>query len=403
MTLRDITIPTFYSDSRGSAVSQYYANVVVPTVETGMLRLNGQSVSGFTAVAGTGYSYACIPLTYNAVNHLYTFGSGFNGYAYGLGENWEGYAFSLGGRDTIASYSGFITLEIDTSLCYEQLPCVIGNHEFTRAGNHRFGDGRCTGDTLLHLHLRYGSAGTLDTALCDTTFAYGDTQLAVPGRYHFTATAANGCDSTTDLTLTLSPSYHIYFDTAACGGTIEWQGTTITAPGTTLQYLTQQGCDSLVSIHLAALPVTDTTYRVTLEGDESYTWVDGVTYSSDTIVLLSDTNSYGCDSILRLIITCIPDADTSRDRLWIPNVFTPGRETNSTFHITTMAIDELTVAIYDRQGMLVATYDGLTADWDGTHHGTPCPQAAYVYYIRYHVTGSRETPPPLLGTILLLR
>jgi len=89
--------------------------------------------------------------------------------------------------------------------------------------------------------------------------------------------------------------------------------------------------------------------------------------------------------------------------IMVPNVFTPGREDNNRFKVVANRfINELKVWIYDRQGVLIKEFDGLTDDWDGTKDGRPLKQGTYVYYIRYidtKVNGWKT----LKGTVTLLR
>jgi gliding motility-associated-like protein len=92
-----------------------------------------------------------------------------------------------------------------------------------------------------------------------------------------------------------------------------------------------------------------------------------------------------------------------RANLAIPNTFTPGESTNSTWQPAIRDIKELEVWIYNRQGLLVAHLEGLDAYWDGTHNGTPCPQGAYVYNLRYCTNHRPNKQQQETGTILLIR
>ena len=58
--------------------------------------------------------------------------------------------------------------------------------------------------------------------------------------------------------------------------------------------------------------------------------------------------------------------------------------------------------LFDRRGDFVYKFDGLTGHWDGTHDGRPCPQATYVYYIRY-IDSKDNAWKTLTGTVSLIR
>ena len=103
-----------------------------------------------------------------------------------------------------------------------------------------------------------------------------------------------------------------------------------------------------------------------------------------------------CDSIIYYTLIPIPYwGERPLDSTWViaPNIFTPNREPNHRFAVRcSHHILQAEVAVFDRRGVKVAQFDGLTGYWDGTvksgngdtpSGGTPAPQGTYVYYIRY--------------------
>ena len=98
----------------------------------------------------------------------------------------------------------------------------------------------------------------------------------------------------------------------------------------------------------------------------------------------------------------MPMEDTTR--LWIPNVFTPGRTDNNVFNIFSSDLIEASVKIYDRWGGLITKFDGLTQSWDGTtDSGQLCPQGTYVYKIDYRTRNASKEQHSAKGTVTLLR
>jgi gliding motility-associated-like protein len=78
-------------------------------------------------------------------------------------------------------------------------------------------------------------------------------------------------------------------------------------------------------------------------------------------------------------------------------------QTNSVFALACSPhILKAEVSIYDRRGLRMAQFDGLTGSWDGTSCGQPCQQGTYVYYIRYIDTADKGWKS-LTGTVTLLR
>ncbi|MCR4658816.1 MAG: gliding motility-associated C-terminal domain-containing protein [Bacteroidales bacterium] len=88
---------------------------------------------------------------------------------------------------------------------------------------------------------------------------------------------------------------------------------------------------------------------------------------------------------------------------WLPDVFTPDRDNNSTFGVTmSQPVSKYEFYIYSRNGQLVFQSTDQNERWDGTYNGHPCPSGAYVYYLRYsfNYNGTRHHTT---GTVTLLR
>ncbi len=131
----------------------------------------------------------------------------------------------------------------------------------------------------------------------------------------------------------------------------------------------------------------------------------------DTLRRISYTASLFDDSITVILAVsnafCLDTATRTlpivRSAVFAPNIFTPDQTINNRFTIVCNGMLEAELTIYNRHGLLVFTTTDLDAGWDGTHNGTPCPQGAYVWHLRYRTfdrpDGWRET----LGTVTLLR
>ena len=355
-TTQSCTFPCFQVRNRNPYSSKYYVNILVPTAEIALLRLDGSSpVSGFLPILGTPYSYVRKSINHGA-HTLTTTGSGFSAYTYGLGENWEAYAMSLGGTDPgiLLTMTGRVDITIDT--------------------------GNCSGSLW-----------------------WRDTLLVAPSTTQWLSTnTSNGCDSLFTINLSTYPSYSDTLNWAACHDTILWGDTLLSVPGThTLHYQSAAGCDSMLHLTLTALPhykLFDTVY---IWANDTYTDHQGQQHLvgqeyEDTLLTIM-----GCDSILH--VTVMPYQDTTcTHHLWIPNVFTPSHESNSLFRIPHENITQMEVNIYQRWGEWICTFDGLTQGWDGTQTGIPCKQGTYVYLIRYK-TPCLLNPKPIVGTITILR
>ncbi len=95
-------------------------------------------------------------------------------------------------------------------------------------------------------------------------------------------------------------------DTICEGETYTWHEQTITEPGTYYDsLLTQYGCDSVYTLHLAVLQHSDSIETASICEGESYDWhgrtYSSVTYATDTLVAAN-----GCDSICELFLLVKP-------------------------------------------------------------------------------------------------
>ena len=62
------------------------------------------------------------------------------------------------------------------------------------------------------------------------------------------------------------------------------------------------------------------------------------------------------------------------------------------------------IYIYARNGVLVWHSDNPSEGWDGTlNGGTPCPQAAYTWILRYTRKDQPKITHKAVGTVTLLR
>lgn len=117
----------------------------------------------------------------------------------------------------------------------------------------------------------------------------------------------------------------------------------------------------------------------------------------DSLEVMLVVNSGTCrDTLLRVI-------PVSHAAQWAPNVFTPDAETNNLFSVTLNEGVAEELYIYNRNGLLVSYIAGPNPVWDGTRDGTPCPQSAYVWLLRYHTDDRPDQHKVLTGTITLLR
>lgn len=121
-----------------------------------------------------------------------------------------------------------------------------------------------------------------------------------------------------------------------------------------------------------------------------------IEHNDSVTVILAIGDGYCADSLSRTI-------PITRTTIFTPNVFTPDADINNRFSAYCAGLLEGELAVYNRQGLLVFTTTDLAQGWDGTHHGSPCPQGAYVWHLRARTADRPDDWHTLVGTVALLR
>ncbi len=119
-----------------------------------------------------------------------------------------------------------------------------------------------------------------------------------------TLTNIAGCDSVITLNLTLNNPTTGDDTIVACDSYTWIDGITYTTSSDTItDTLTNTvGCDSVVTLHLTILESTSSVDSVVACG--SYTWINGITYTASTNTVTDTlTNVAGCDSVIHLNLT----------------------------------------------------------------------------------------------------
>ncbi|MDO4218331.1 MAG: C10 family peptidase [Bacteroidales bacterium] len=287
-------------------------------------------------------------------------------------------------------------------------------------------------DTIVQNQLPYTF---LDTVI--TLAQLGEAESSSAFNARFVIDNIYGCDSVVDFSLIVWRNKESFADTTICSETLpfEWNGLSLDGPGNLTAVLsTSHGADSTahISLSLYANPVAAmeispsivniNNYREVMLRDMSTGSVDRVWYLPDVVETLANwTYSYPIpeDSVEVMMVAETSNGchDTVTDKIYYrnssiyaPNAFYPGSTdgsdnspyNNGRFTIVGNNITDLKVSIYNRWGLLVYAWEGLDGSWDGTLHGIPCPQGAYVWVATYRTLDAPRTLKNARGTVLLL-
>jgi hypothetical protein len=163
----------------------------------------------------------------------------------------------------------------------------------------------CDSIITTNLVVNYSSITNDTVVSCDSYFWIKNNVTYVSsGTYSITGISVGGCDSISNLMLTINNSDSVTQTVTSCDS-FTWaaNGNVYTSSGTYSHVLTNAvGCDSIVTLNLSILNSTVTVETVVSCGD--YTWgLNGVVYPVSGTYVDTALNSNGCDSIVTLNLT----------------------------------------------------------------------------------------------------
>jgi gliding motility-associated-like protein len=303
-------------------------------------------------------------------------------------------------------------------------------------------------DTIATLHLVVNQASTYDTSvtICSgDSVVFDGSVIKTAGTFPFNFTNSVGCDSTVNLTVTVTPKTTPSFSIAdsICVG-----ATTPILPTTSLEGIkgtwspatvdnTQTGTYTFTPN--AGQCAKETSVTVTVESKPSVSPISGpqnvplnappIGYadsvangtwgiSPTTIAIINDTGavtgvSVGTATISYTINSNCGDTtvyfkvNVISPTLFIPNLFTPGGASNRIFYVRGAASEykEMELRIFDSWGgeifLSSGGIDDASKGWDGTFKGKAQPTGVYTYVVR--ITPNIGSTFIKKGSITLIR
>uniref|UniRef100_UPI001967DB23 T9SS type B sorting domain-containing protein n=1 Tax=Longitalea arenae TaxID=2812558 RepID=UPI001967DB23 len=206
------------------------------------------------------------------------------------------------------------------TVCTNQLPYRWNGINVTAAGTYR--DTLITRagcDSIINLIL------TVNSVLRDTTreticanqlpYRWNGTNITAAGTYRDTLTSRAGCDSIINLILTVNSVLRDTTTATICTNQLpyRWNGINITAAGIYRDTLTSRaGCDSITNLILTVNTVLrDTTTATICTNQLPYSW-NGINITAAGTYQVTHTSSAGCDSIATFILTVNPTLSTEQ-------------------------------------------------------------------------------------------
>jgi len=152
------------------------------------------------------------------------------------------------------------------------------------------------------------SASTLNVKTCPgTTYAYGSSNLVIGSTTEFTLKTASGCDSVVTVNVSALPTSAAVLNVKACpGGSYDYNGTQVPT-GTSQVFALKNwlGCDSLVTLTVAPLPISVLNLAVKTCPGTTYNYA-GTHLAIGTSQGFTFKNHLGCDSVVTVTVGALP-------------------------------------------------------------------------------------------------
>lgn len=246
----------------------------------------------------------------------------------------------------------------------------------------------CDSIRIMHLTILETSSDTQTVQTCNRyTWPINGQQYLKSGLYADTLINYKGCDSIVFLGLTISPNYELR-DTQRQCNMYYWYPANknyATSGDYQLNIQTQNGCDSVIRLHLTIDPQFHITDTISVLG--RYYWpITNKIYDQPGIYESRFQTLNGCDSLYVLILQI-----RKRGDVFIPNVFTPnGDGVNDRFTVfSTPEIKEIQrLRLFDRWGQMVYELrnfppNDLSYGWDGNFRNQKSNPAVFVCTVEW--------------------
>jgi gliding motility-associated-like protein len=235
------------------------------------------------------------------------------------------------------------------------------------------------------------------------TIEYAGVTLTAGSIQNFTFTNSVGCDSIVSVTVIGLPTTSEALSLQTCPGqTIEYAGVTLAAGDTQdFTFTNSVGCDSIVSVTVIGSSSTSETLTIETCPGQAIEY-NGVSLSAGEQRTFTFENSYGCDSLITVVVT----RKSLNDAVFVPNVFSPNDDgINDCFEVYTeagLAYQNYKMQIFDRWGGLVFSSADPNICWNGDVKGKPAAMGVYVWFLEIETQDCSELKL-LKGDVTLIR
>ena len=259
-------------------------------------------------------------------------------------------------------------------------------------------DAGCDSVVTLDLTILNSTTGVDVQIHCDSyTWIDGNTYTSSNNTATVTLVNDAGCDSVVTLDLTILNSTTGVDVQSHCDSYTWIDGNTYTSSNNTatVTLVNDAGCDSVITLNL--IITTTKTVNVFAESCISYTWeINNINYSQSGVYSVSFSDNNNCDSTLVLNLSIIDDL------FYIPSSFSPNSDEKNDFFnlVTEQPFTNYELHIFNNWGELIFSSNNISNGWNGTYMGRNCQSGIYAYRIKF-LCSSKEIVKT--GTFTLIR
>lgn len=220
---------------------------------------------------------------------------------------------SAGGCDSVVSVQLNVLPAIaqtqNSTIC-EGEELMIGTTSYTESGIYTTAIPAANGcDSTITLNLTVQPAvfDRVETICEGETYMIGNTAFTSTGFYTETLANANGCDSTINLNLTVEETSSTITQQICQGSSYSFAGNNYTTSGTyTDNQVTAAGCPKMVTLNLSVVDQIESEITETICAGESF-YIGTTAHTESGVYMENLTAAGGCDSMVTLNLTVTAD------------------------------------------------------------------------------------------------
>ena len=254
------------------------------------------------------------------------------------------------------------TVLVDSTICRVELPVVWNGVTFLDAGVQTavLTDGHgCDSLMVMHLTVNEATTDTIQVTLLENNLPYqlNGYSYSTEGTYIQHLANVAGCDSTLTVVLNVLSNVSNSADSTICESQLPftWNGVTFTQTDTLVAILSAStGADSLLVMNVLVIPTSYGTFDTVIVENALPCQYNEISYVEAGIYTQFLTNAAGCDSILTVNLTVLPNVTSELDSTvcegdlpitWNDSVFTAADVKTTTILAHTGADSTITMTL----------------------------------------------------------